>query len=57
MIDVEIVQYFHAFIFQTKMQTLNEIVWPEIAKLATEEVRKFGAGENYGIFFQVSLSW
>lgn len=28
---------------ETKMQTLNEIVWPEIAKLATEEVRKFGA--------------
>lgn len=32
--------------FQTKMQTLNKIVWPEIAKLATEEVRKFGAGKN-----------
>lgn len=28
---------------ETKMQTLNKIVWPEIAKLATEEVRKFGA--------------
>lgn len=32
--------------FQTKMQTLNKIVWPEIAKLATEEVKKFGAGKN-----------
>lgn len=28
---------------ETKMQTLNKIVWPEIAKLATEEVKKFGA--------------
>lgn len=28
---------------ETKMQTLNKIVWPEIAKLATEEVRKFSA--------------
>lgn len=28
---------------ETNMQTLNKIVWPEIAKLATEEVKKFGA--------------
>lgn len=28
------------------MQTLNGIVWPEIAKLATEEVRRYGAGKK-----------
>lgn len=28
---------------ETKMQTLNGIIWPEIAKLANEEVRRFGA--------------
>lgn len=28
------------------MQTLNGIVWPEIAKLATKEVKRYGAGKK-----------
>lgn len=38
---------------QTKMQTLNGLVWPEIAKLATQEVRRFGAGKKDKLYSHV----
>lgn len=40
---------------ETKMQTLNEIVWPEIAKLATEEVRKFGAEGKVVVVLEAAI--
>lgn len=35
------------------MQTLNGLVWPEIAKLATQEVRRFGAGKKGTLYSHV----
>lgn len=33
--------------FQNKLSKLNEIVWPEIAKLAEEEMKGYASGRLY----------